>query len=79
MDRVIDDETVKKIAAALDAILNGDKLRGEREMGFILFVFPFNKPMKVCDLITNGATTDNVKEFLEEYLVVIKEGFQHGL
>ena len=58
-------DKMKAISFLIDGILNGAKL--EREVGFVLLVFPFNSKDGRCNYISNGADRkDIIKLFREQ-------------
>jgi hypothetical protein len=64
-DAPIEDEfhaVMNKIARALDDLLNEpeDLARGERRIGFILMVFPFDEHQGRCNYISTAAREDVV-------------------
>lgn len=59
------------IARGLDEAFNGD-LRGEdREVGFVLLVFPFGEQEEGarCNYISNGAARDDIVKLFKEQII----------
>lgn len=60
-DKPVEDEYVegmKKVAAAIDEIFNGDKTGDERTTGFILMIFPFGSEEGRTNYISNCERKD---------------------
>lgn len=64
-DRYIAD--MKKVATTVDLMFNGAAKKGERQVGFILMVFPFNDHEGRCNYMSNAGRED-VKVLLREQL-----------
>ena len=57
---------MNQIAKFLDASLNGDG--SDREVGFILMVFPYNDTSGRCNYISNGADRRDVVVLMKEMI-----------
>jgi hypothetical protein len=68
-------EAMQNLAAALDRILNGEKVAtgGERNNGFILLVFPYGDQSGMASRISNGVATTDVMRIFEEQIRQHKE------
>lgn len=53
-------------AAALDEVFNGDRRGAERQVGFVLLVFPFGEKEGRCNYISNGADRADMVRLLRE-------------
>lgn len=51
-------EGMKKVAAAIDEIFNGDKTGDERTTGFVLMVFPFGEGPGRTNYVSNCKRKD---------------------
>ena len=54
------------LASALDKAFNGDKRGPDRDVGFVLLVFPFGDQEGRCNYISNGADRRDIAKLLEE-------------
>lgn len=65
-------ETMNALAGALDEIFNGETKGQDREVGFVLLVFPFNEAEEVdegrCNFISNGANRADVVVLMKEMI-----------
>lgn len=52
--------------AALDEVFNGDRRGAERQVGFVLLVFPFGEKEGRCNYISNGADRADMVRLLRE-------------
>lgn len=55
-----------EVARALDEIFNGDSRGDQRQVGFVLLVFPFGEKEGRCNYISNGADRADMVKFLRE-------------
>ncbi len=56
------------VAHALDELFNGPRTGKDREVGFILLVFPFGARDGRCNYISNGADRRDVVVMLKEQI-----------
>lgn len=61
-------EKMIAIAQGLNEMFNGVKPPSEREVGFILLVFPFGEKDGRCNYISNGADRRDVVTMLKEQI-----------
>ena len=61
-------EMMNKIARALDQSFNGDKRGKDREVGFVLLVFPFGEKEGRCNYISNGADRRDIVTLFREQI-----------
>jgi len=61
-------DTMEAVVKTLDGIFNGDKRGKEREVGFILMVFPFNSSSGRCNYMSNGADRVDVVKLMKEQI-----------
>lgn len=61
-------EMMNSVARGLDKILNGDAKGGDRKVGFVLLVFPFNSTDGRCNYISNGADRRDVVVLMKEQI-----------
>lgn len=60
------DRQMRAIAAALNRFFNGDAPPVDRDVGFVLLVFPFGEKAGRCNYISNGADRRDVLTLLKE-------------
>lgn len=53
-------ETMNAVAAGLDDVFNGEKRGKDRDVGFVLLVFPFAGHNGRCNYISNAERADIV-------------------
>ncbi|HEX8814325.1 MAG TPA: hypothetical protein VF753_02390 [Terriglobales bacterium] len=71
-DQPIEDEYRKKmnvLAGALDELFNGELHGPDREVGFVLLVFPFGDTAGRCNFISNGADRKDIVVLMKEMIV----------
>jgi hypothetical protein len=56
------------IARALDEMFNGDKRGAEREVGFVLLVFPFGDRPGRANYVSNGADRRDIVTLFKEQI-----------
>jgi hypothetical protein len=61
-------EQMNVIAQALDGILNGDAKGTDRDVGFVLLVFPFGTQDGRCNYISNGADRRDIVTMMKEQI-----------
>ena len=61
-------EKMNAVAAALDELFNGELQGRERQVGFILLVFPFGEKEGRCNYISNGADRRDVVTMMKEQI-----------
>lgn len=66
-------EAMRAIAVGLDEALNGDARGADREVGFVLLVFPFGEHDVTCNYVSNGANRVEINELLLNALKRAKE------
>jgi hypothetical protein len=54
------------VARSLDGFFNGEAKGPEREVGFVLLVFPFGSKEGRCNYISNGADRRDIIKLLRE-------------
>ena len=59
-------ELMNSIAQLLDTTFNGTKQGDDREVGFVLLVFPFGEREGRCNYISNGADRSDMVKLLRE-------------
>jgi hypothetical protein len=57
-----------QVAAALDDIFNGDKHGPDRQVGFVLMVFPFGDDSGRCNYVSNGADRRDIVTLMKEMI-----------
>jgi hypothetical protein len=70
-DQPIEDKfraTMNGVAQALDETFNGKARGKERQVGFVLLVFPFGEGEGRCNYISNGADRKDVVTLLKEQI-----------
>jgi hypothetical protein len=60
--------TMNAIARALDETFNGDARGKDREVGFVLLVFPYNDHEGRANYISNGADRKDVVTLMKEQI-----------
>lgn len=61
-------EKMNRLARELDRFFNGDARGADREIGFVLLVFPFGEKEGRCNYISNGADRRDVVTLLREQI-----------
>jgi hypothetical protein len=61
-------EMMNKIAGALDEAFNGDKRGKDREVGFVLLIFPYGEKEGRCNYISNGADRRDIVTLFKEQI-----------
>jgi hypothetical protein len=61
-------EQMSNIARGLDRLFNGGKRGRDRDVGFILLVFPFGEKDGRCNYISNGANRRDVVVMMKEQI-----------
>lgn len=61
-------KNMNAIAEALDEIFNGQSLKPDRKVGFILMVFPFDSTDGRCNYISNGVNRQDVVTLMKEQI-----------
>lgn len=69
-------EQMASVARGLDAVFNGAKTGADRDVGFLLLVFPFGEQEGRCNYISNGADRRAVLELLKEQAARFEEQFK---
>lgn len=60
--------TMKGLAQGIDEILNGHKKGADRDVGFILMLFPFGDHGGRCNYISNGAGRQDVVTLMKKMI-----------
>jgi hypothetical protein len=60
--------TMTAVVRTLDGIFNGDKRGKDRDVGFILMVFPFSSDSGRCNYMSNGADRVDVVKLMKEQI-----------
>jgi hypothetical protein len=61
-------EKMNGLAAAIDRLFNGELHGKDREVGFVLLVFPFGDKAGRCNYISNGADRRDVVTLMKEQI-----------
>jgi hypothetical protein len=61
-------EEMNAVAKALDSIFNGKVVGPDREVGFVLLVFPFAEKEGRCNFISNGADRRDIVTLFREMI-----------
>lgn len=61
-------QPMNAIAQGLDEILNGHNKGKDREVGFVLLVFPFGEKEGRCNYISNGADRKDIVVLMKEQI-----------
>jgi hypothetical protein len=56
------------VAKALDGTFNGEARGADREVGFVLLVFPFGEKEGRCNYISNGADRRDIVTLFKEQI-----------
>ena len=57
------------VATTIDEVFNGTKRREEREVGFVLLLFPFgDDPKGRCNFVSNGADRKDIVALFKEMI-----------
>ncbi len=59
---------MNELARCLDEIFNGEKRGAERDVGFVLLVFPFNNHEGRTNYISNGAHRKDMMVLFKELI-----------
>ena len=54
------------LARMIDDLFNGERHGADREVGFVLLVFPYGESESSCNYISNGADRRDVIKLLRE-------------
>lgn len=68
-------KTMNELARKLDNSFNGDLHGGNRQVGFVLLVFPFGDKEGRCNYISNGADRKDIIKLLREQADRFERGF----
>jgi hypothetical protein len=68
-------EAMNNLAAALDKILNGEKIdqSGGRQNGFVLLLFPYGDKSGRCNYVSNGANREDIVKMFKEQIKQFEE------
>lgn len=61
-------EVMNQVARGLDTIFNGDDHGADRQVGFVLLVFPFGNRDGRCNYISNGADRRDIVVMMKEQI-----------
>jgi hypothetical protein len=61
-------EKMRAVARVLDELFNGKARGADREVGFVLMVFPFEGREGRCNYISNGADRNDVVTLMKEMI-----------
>lgn len=61
-------EKMNSLAGFLDRQFNGDTRGKDREVGFVLLVFPFGEKGGRCNFISNGANRKDIVVLFKEMI-----------
>ena len=61
-------EMMNSVARFLDQLFNGAKKGNDREVGFVLLVFPFGEQEGRCNYISNGADRRDIITLMKEQI-----------
>jgi hypothetical protein len=61
-------EQMEGLARGLDQIFNGNKRGADRDVGFVLLVFPFGDKKGRCNYISNGADRRDIVVMMKEQI-----------
>lgn len=61
-------EKMKAVAQALDKMFNGKVGGPDREVGFVLMVFPFGDQSGRCNYLSNGADRADIVTLMKEMI-----------
>jgi hypothetical protein len=61
-------DMMNRMAHALDEMFNGDKRGPDRDVGFVLLVFPFGEKEGRCNYISNGADRKDIVTLFKEQI-----------
>lgn len=61
-------EDMNKLAKAIDIMFNGDKRGEDRDVGFVLLVFPFGDTSGRANYISNGADRQDIVTLMKEQI-----------
>ena len=67
-------QKMNDLARMLDGYFNGEARGSERQVGFVLLVFPFGENNGRCNYISNGADRAEIVKLLREQA----NRFDHG-
>jgi hypothetical protein len=61
-------ETMNALARGIDKLLNGKAKGQDRQVGFVLLVFPFGEKEGRCNYISNGADRQDIVTLFKEQI-----------
>lgn len=61
-------EKMNELAHAIDELFNGKARGDDREVGFVLMVFPFGEKQGRCNYISNGADRKDIVVLMKEMI-----------
>jgi hypothetical protein len=61
-------EMMNVLARSINQLFNGDAAVGERQVGFVLLVFPFGEKEGRCNYISNGADRKDIVTLFREQI-----------
>jgi hypothetical protein len=61
-------EKMNQLAQAIDQLFNGDKRGKDRNVGFVLLVFPFGDKKGRANYISNGADRKDIVRLFKEQI-----------
>jgi hypothetical protein len=61
-------DQMNAVAKALDGLFNGKERGADREVGFVLLVFPFGEKEGRCNYISNGADRRDIVTLFKEQI-----------
>jgi hypothetical protein len=61
-------EKMNQLAQAIDQLFNGDKRGNDRNVGFVLLVFPFGDKEGRANYISNGADRKDIVTLFREQI-----------
>lgn len=57
---------MRAVMAAVDSFFNGDKRGSDRDVGFVLMVFPYGDKSGRCNYMSNGADRRDIIVLMKE-------------
>jgi hypothetical protein len=61
-------ELMNRLAATIDQMFNGEARGADREVGFVLLIFPFGEKEGRCNYISNGADRRDIITLFKEQI-----------
>ena len=61
-------QMMNAIAEGLDEVFNGDKKGKDKDVGFVLMVFPYGEHDGRCNYISNGADRKDIVALMKEMI-----------